>query len=82
MSCFGRGFDSHRLHNILLSRVVVMNLFHKIVRWGLGIHGSIHIAETALNLYEGAYMSATLSLLAGFLMISGACIDMSHHKED
>ena len=58
------------------------NLFHKLVRWGLGIHGSVHIAETLLNIYEEAYMSALLSLLAGLLMIAGACIDSSHHKHE
>ena len=56
--------------------------FHKIVRWGLGIHGTIHVAETFLNIYEQAYMSACLSLLAGLLMIAGACIDLDHHKND
>ena len=56
------------------------NLFHKFVRWGLGIHGSVHIVETLLNIYEKAYMSAAMSLLAGMLMIAGACIDSSHHK--
>ena len=58
------------------------NLFHKLVRWGLGIHGSVDIAETLLNIYEEAYMSALLSLLAGLLMIAGACIDSSHHKHE
>lgn len=56
------------------------NLFHRFIRWGLGIHGSIHIVETAVNLYEEAYISAIFSLLAGFLMIAGACIDLSHHS--
>ncbi len=55
------------------------NAFHAFVRWGLGIHGIIHIAEMCANVYEGAWISAGLSLLAGFLMIAGACIDMSHH---
>tara|TARA_B100000131_G_scaffold50219_1_gene44846 strand:+ start:876 stop:1061 length:186 start_codon:yes stop_codon:yes gene_type:complete len=58
------------------------NIFHKIIRWGLGIHGAVHIAETLMNLYEEAYMSALLSLLAGFLMIAGACIDSSHHSHE
>lgn len=57
-------------------------LFHKFVRWGLGIHGVIHVAEMAANIYEQAWISAVLSALAGFLMISGACIDLSHHNED
>ena len=59
-----------------------MNLFHKIVRWGLGIHGSVHVIETMLNIYEEAYLSAAMSLLAGLLMIAGACIDLSHHKHE
>ena len=58
------------------------NAFHAFVRWGLGIHGTIHIAETIANVYEGAWISAGLSLLAGFLMIAGACIDLSHHGEN
>ena len=57
------------------------DIFHSFVRWGLGIHGAIHIAETAANIYEKAWISAGLSALAGFLMIAGACIDLSHHKE-
>jgi len=57
-----------------------MNKFHTCVRWGLGIHGSIHVAETFVNLYEKAYMSATLSLFAGLLMLAGAFIDSTHHK--
>ena len=56
--------------------------FHKLVRWGLGIHGTIHVVEFGLNLYEGALLSATLTLLAGLLMISGALIDSNHHSED
>ena len=58
------------------------NALHKIVRWGLGLHGSVHVVETLLNIYEGAYMSAATSLLAGLLMIAGACIDSSHHKHE
>lgn len=57
------------------------NLFHSFIRWGLGIHGVIHVAETAANVYEGAWISAGLSLFAAFLMLAGACIDLSHHKE-
>jgi hypothetical protein len=26
------------------------NLFHTFIRWGLGIHGSIHVIETAVNI--------------------------------
>ena len=54
-------------------------MFQKFVRWGLGIHGSIHILETLLNIYEDAYMSALLSLFAGLLMLAGACIESNHH---
>ena len=62
--------------NILKSQ-----FFHKCVRWGLGIHGTIHIIEFGLNLYEGAWMSAVFTLFAGLLMISGALIDASHHHD-
>ena len=54
--------------------------FNRFIRWALGVHGSIHIVETLLNIYEQAYMSATLSLMAGLLMIAGACIDSGDHK--
>ena len=56
--------------------------FHKCVRWGLGIHGSVHVVETFVNIYERAYISATLSFFAGLLMIAGALIDASHHKAE
>ncbi len=46
----------------------------KIVRWGLGIHGVVHIAEVVANVYEGAWISAGLSLLSGGLMLAGALI--------
>ena len=55
--------------------------FHAFIRWGLGVHGIIHVAETFVNIYERAWISAGLSLFAGFLMLAGACIDLSHHKE-
>ena len=55
---------------------------HKVVRWALGAHGLIHIVETALNLYESAYMSAFFSLFSGSLMVAGALLDSSHHKGD
>ena len=58
------------------------NLFHLFIRWGLGIHGIIHVAETAANIYESAWISAALSAFAGFLMIAGACIDLSRHGEE
>lgn len=56
--------------------------FHRFVRWGLGIHGAIHIAEFGANIYEAAWISAVLSLLAGGLMLAGATIDMAHHHGD
>tara|TARA_A100001015_G_scaffold319967_1_gene444696 strand:+ start:159 stop:404 length:246 start_codon:yes stop_codon:yes gene_type:complete len=65
---------------ILRGKNMNKSLFHRFIRWALGIHGSIHIVETILNIYEQAYMSALLSLLAGLLMIAGACIDSDHHK--
>jgi uncharacterized membrane protein len=60
----------------------IKKYFHSFVRWALGIHGSIHIIETFLNLYEKAYMSALLTLFAGSLMLAGAYIDSSHHIEE
>ena len=57
-------------------------LFHKFIRWALGLHGLIHIAETAMNIWEGAYYSALLSLFGAFVMIAGAYIDLSHHKDE
>ena len=58
------------------------NLMHSFIRWGLGIHGSIHLFETAVNVYEGAWISAGLSALSSFLMLGGACIDITHHNKD
>ena len=58
-----------------------MNSFHKDIRWGLGIHGTIHLAEFFLNLYEKAWVSAVFTLIAAFLMISGSVIDYHHHIE-
>jgi len=52
------------------------------VRWGLGIHGAMHIIEFCLNLYEGAWISAIFTLLAGLLMICGALIDATHHGKN
>ena len=63
-----------------VSDLVRPHLFHAFVRWGLGLHGIIHLAETAANIYERAWISAFLSLLAGFLMIAGACVDLTHHR--
>ena len=55
---------------------------HKAIRWALGAHGFLHIIETGLNLYESAYMSAFFSLLSGSLMVAGAMLDSSHHKDN
>ena len=55
---------------------------HRIIRWALGAHGLIHIIETGLNIHESAYMSAFFSLFSGSLMVAGALLDSSHHKED
>ena len=55
---------------------------HRIIRWALGAHGLIHIIETGLNIYESAYMSAFFSLFSGSLMVAGALLDSSHHKDD
>ncbi len=57
-------------------------LFNLFIRWGLGIHGVIHVIETAANIYESAWISAALSAFAGFIMIAGACVDLNHHGED
>jgi len=54
-------------------------LFHKIVRWGLGIHGLIHLVEFVLNIFEQAWVSAIFTFIAAFLMISGALMDYQHH---
>ena len=52
---------------------------HKIIRWALGMDGVFHMVEFALNLFEGAYLSATFTLLTGLLMLGGAFINYSHH---
>ena len=57
------------------------NLFHLFIRWGLGIHGAIHVVETAVNIYEEAWISAWISAFIAFLMIAGAFIDSGHKKE-
>ena len=45
---------------------------HTFIRCALGLHGILHVAETVLNLYEGAYYSAVLSLLSSVIMVLGA----------
>ena len=57
-------------------------IFHNFIRWGLGIHGSIHVIETAVNMYEKAWISAALSACIAFIMIAGACIDSSEKGEE
>ena len=63
-------------------RIIRHRLFHMFIRWGLGGHGLIHVVETGFNLYEGAWISAAISAFLGFLMIAGACVDLTHHGED
>ena len=55
-------------------------MLHKTVRLLLGLHGTFHIVETGLNLYEGAYLSAALTLFSSIVMLLGAYIDSEHHK--
>ena len=58
-----------------------MRLFNLAVRWGLGVHGLIHLTEFVLNLYERAWISAVFTFIAAFLMISGALIDYQVEDE-
>ena len=62
-----------------MNKILKNKIFHKFVRWGLGLHGLIHILETFLNIYEAAYMSAVLSLFGGLLMVAGACLGLEHN---
>jgi len=55
-------------------------MLHKLIRWGLGIHGGFHILEFGMNIYEGAFMSALITLASGLLMLGGAFIDYEHHN--
>ncbi len=55
-------------------------MLHKTVRLLLGLHGTFHVVETGLNLYEGAYLSAALTLFSSIVMLLGAYIDHEHHK--
>ena len=59
----------------------IRNKFHLLERWGLGIHGIIHVTEFVLNIVEKAWASAFFTLLAAVLMLSGALIDYQHHSE-
>ncbi len=63
-------------------KVIKHKLFHMFIRWGLAGHGVLHLTETAMNIYEKAWYSAGISAFAGFLMIAGATIDMTHHGGD
>jgi len=56
-------------------------MLHKIVRILLGLHGSFHIIETGINLYENAYISAALTLFSSIIMLLGAYIDYDLHKQ-
>ena len=57
------------------------HIFHLAVRWGLGLHGSFHVIEFGLNVWEGAWASGFFTLLSGLLMLAGAFIDHQHHQE-
>jgi hypothetical protein len=63
-----------------MKNLEIRNKFHLFVRWGLGIHGIIHLTEFVLNIVEKAWASAFFTLLAAFLMLSGALIDYQHHS--
>ena len=65
-----------------MNKILKSKMFHKFVKWGLGIHGLIHILETFVNVYEKAYIRAMLSLFIGLLMIAGAYIDSSQHDSE
>ncbi len=58
-----------------------MRFYRLFVRWGLGIHGVIHLIEFVLNLIESAWISASFTLLAAIIMLSGALIDHKSHSE-
>ena len=57
-------------------------MFHAVIRWGLGLHGTFHLIEFGINIYEGAYISALFTLIASLLMLGGAFIDNQNHKEN
>ncbi len=57
-------------------------MLHTLVRWGLALHGGFHAIEFAINLYEGAFLSALFTLLTALLMLGGAFIDYTHHRKD
>ena len=55
-------------------------MLHIIIRWGLGLHGTFHLLEFGMNLYEGAFISALLTFVSGALMLGGAFINYEQHK--
>ena len=57
-----------------------MKTLHKVIRWGLGIHGLFHILEFVMNLIEGAWISAIITLIGAFFMLGGVYIDYTHHS--
>ena len=59
-----------------------MKTLNLVVRWGLGIHGAIHMVEFILNLIEHAWMSAFFTLIAASLMLAGALIDSQNNVYD
>ena len=65
-----------------MKRILNNKYFHMFVRWGLASHGVIHIIETGFNIYEQAWISASISAVLALLMLAGAFIDLSHHSDD
>ena len=59
-----------------------MRLYRLFVRWGLGMHGVIHLIEFVLNLIEAAWISASFTLLGAIVMLSGALIDHKSHSKN
>ena len=53
-------------------------MLHRVVRWGLGLHGLFHILDFGINLIEGAWVSALFTFIGALFMFGGALI---HHKE-
>ena len=65
-----------------MKQIISSSFFHSVIRWGLGIHGIIHVVEFILNLWEGALLSALFTLISASIMLGGALIDLQHHKHD
>ena len=53
---------------------------HTVVRWLLGVHGMVHFIEMCVNLYEHAWISASLTAFTGSIMIVAVLLDLSHHQ--